>query len=180
MSIVTNFLLYFCFAEENGYGNEIKEWPKLVKILISIIFGAIWLLALIPTDDSKNTDVPEESPAIVEKQESAEPKTETSEVQEQNEEDTQSEVDRSTPQSEEEPNDTGDQESSALPVIQDEEPEPEEKVNHEKETDGVTVYITPTGTKYHLDLDCGGENSTATTLDKAENSGYEPCRKCAQ
>lgn len=157
-----------------------KEWPKLVKILISIIFGAIWLLALITTDDSKNTDVPEESPAIVEKQESAEPKTETSEVQEQNEEDTQSEVDRSTPQSEEEPNDTGDQESSALPVIQDEEPEPEEKVNHEKETDGVTVYITPTGTKYHLDLDCGGENSTATTLDKAENSGYEPCRKCAQ
>lgn len=160
-----------------------KEWPKLVKILLSIIFGAIWLLLLIPTGDSENTDVPEDRPAIVEKQESEEPK----------EEDTQSEIDRSIPRDEEELGEADAQESSALPVIQDEdqeveepevkeveEPEAEEKINHEKETDGVTVYITPTGSKYHLDQDCGGENSTATTLESAENRGYGPCKKCAQ
>ena len=55
-----------------------------------------------------------------------------------------------------------------------------EKENHPKETDGVTVYVTPSGTKYHLDPDCGGENSAPTTLEKATQSGKTPCKKCAQ
>lgn len=53
------------------------------------------------------------------------------------------------------------------------------KPNHPKETDGVTVYVTPTGKCYHLDPDCGGKNSSATTLTRAKNSGYRPCKKCA-
>lgn len=42
-----------------------------------------------------------------------------------------------------------------------------------------TVYRTPTGKRYHLDPDCGGKNSRATTLDSAISSGLTPCQKCA-
>lgn len=43
-----------------------------------------------------------------------------------------------------------------------------------------TVYVTPTGKRYHLDPDCGGKNAHASTLDAALNSGLTPCKKCAQ
>lgn len=42
------------------------------------------------------------------------------------------------------------------------------------------VYITPTGSKYHLSASCAGENAIPTTLEDAENTGYTPCAKCAQ
>jgi len=48
------------------------------------------------------------------------------------------------------------------------------------EDNSQTVYKTPTGKRYHLDPDCGGKNSTATTLDKAKSIGLTPCKKCAQ
>ena len=41
------------------------------------------------------------------------------------------------------------------------------------------VYRTPTGKRYHFDPECGGKNSTATTLDAAVDSGLTPCKKCA-
>lgn len=53
------------------------------------------------------------------------------------------------------------------------------KPNHPKESDGVTVYTTPSGKCYHLDPDCGGKNSRPTTLTKAQSRGYRPCEKCA-
>lgn len=43
-----------------------------------------------------------------------------------------------------------------------------------------TVYITPTGKRYHLDPDCGGVNSRSTTLSDALSRGLTPCMKCAQ
>ena len=43
-----------------------------------------------------------------------------------------------------------------------------------------TVYVTPTGKRYHLSSTCGGKNSTATTLDNAKSMGLTPCKKCAQ
>ena len=41
-----------------------------------------------------------------------------------------------------------------------------------------TVYVTPSGKKYHYDPQCGGKNSSDTTLNKAKNRGKEPCKKC--
>ena len=43
-----------------------------------------------------------------------------------------------------------------------------------------TVYRTPTGKKYHLDPQCGGKNSSATTKTKAVKAGLTPCSKCAK
>lgn len=41
----------------------------------------------------------------------------------------------------------------------------------------VTVYITPTGKKYHK-TKCGNGTYTKTTLAKAKHAGLTPCKKC--
>ena len=47
-------------------------------------------------------------------------------------------------------------------------------------TNSQTVYVTPTGKRYHLKATCGGKNSRATTLSNAKSMGLTPCKKCAQ
>ncbi len=48
----------------------------------------------------------------------------------------------------------------------------------EKDT-SPTVYTTPTGEKYHYSKSCAGKNAHETTLNKATEQGYDPCKKCA-
>lgn len=57
-------------------------------------------------------------------------------------------------------------------------PEPEPDPEPAQET-GRTVYITPTGSKYHYDNNCNGGTYIASTLDEAKSLGLEPCKKCA-
>lgn len=45
--------------------------------------------------------------------------------------------------------------------------------------DSMTVYITPTGKRYHYSPTCGGENSKPTTKADAIARGLTPCKKCA-
>lgn len=52
-------------------------------------------------------------------------------------------------------------------------------VNNAK-TDSQTVYVTPTGKRYHLISTCGGKNSRAVSLSQAKSMGLTPCKKCAQ
>ena len=47
------------------------------------------------------------------------------------------------------------------------------------ETSSKTVYITPSGKRWHLNENCAGKNATATTLEKAEEKSLTPCKKCA-
>lgn len=42
-----------------------------------------------------------------------------------------------------------------------------------------TVYVTPTGSKYHYSSTCNGGNYSATTLDAALARGLTACKKCA-
>lgn len=53
---------------------------------------------------------------------------------------------------------------------------PEEEID---EPISRTVYITPTGKRYHYRSTCGGKNSYAVTLDQAIAQGFTPCKKCA-
>ena len=46
--------------------------------------------------------------------------------------------------------------------------------------DGVHVYITPSGKKYHYSSSCGGANAYQTTLDEALSEGKTPCKKCVK
>ena len=41
-----------------------------------------------------------------------------------------------------------------------------------------TVYITPTGKRYHNRATCAGKNGRAVTITKARSAGYTPCKKC--
>lgn len=47
------------------------------------------------------------------------------------------------------------------------------------EQSSTTVYITPTGKRYHYDNHCNDGNYSPTTLDKAESAGLTPCKRCA-
>lgn len=42
------------------------------------------------------------------------------------------------------------------------------------------VYRTPSGKKYHIDPDCGGENSYEVTLGEATKAKLTPCKKCVE
>lgn len=42
-----------------------------------------------------------------------------------------------------------------------------------------TVYITPTGKRYHYDNSCNGGTYIESTLDEALSLGLTPCKKCA-
>lgn len=43
---------------------------------------------------------------------------------------------------------------------------------------GRTVYITPTGKRYHYDNSCNGGTYIESTLDEAISRGLTPCKKC--
>lgn len=42
-----------------------------------------------------------------------------------------------------------------------------------------TVYRTPTGKRYHLDLFCAGSSYIESTLEESTALGLTPCKKCA-
>ena len=46
--------------------------------------------------------------------------------------------------------------------------------------EGRVVYVAPTGSKYHFDPDCAGENAIATTYYDVEMMEIDPCGKCAK
>lgn len=41
------------------------------------------------------------------------------------------------------------------------------------------VYVTPSGTKYHLRSKCAGDTAKAVSLEEAVENGYLPCKICA-
>ena len=47
------------------------------------------------------------------------------------------------------------------------------------QTNSRTVYVTPTGKRYHYSAKCAGKNATEATLDEAQNMGLTPCKNCA-
>lgn len=57
--------------------------------------------------------------------------------------------------------------------------ESDEKSEVESTWDGKTVYITPSGKRYHIKASCAGANAIETDRKSAEES-YTPCRRCAK
>lgn len=56
--------------------------------------------------------------------------------------------------------------------------ETEESQNND-DSQSITVYITPTGKKYHYDGNCGNGTYIPIDLDKAIAQGYGACKKCS-
>lgn len=62
-----------------------------------------------------------------------------------------------------------------------EETTPEEVVKEEEpQVSSQTVYITPTGEKYHAIPDCGRGTYNPISMDEAIQRGYSACEKCCQ
>ena len=56
----------------------------------------------------------------------------------------------------------------------------EVSIIQETEPTSQTVYITPSGKRWHLSESCAGKNAMATTLEKAEEKSLTPCKKCVK
>ena len=50
-------------------------------------------------------------------------------------------------------------------------------ISTEVQAKSKSVYVTPTGSKYHKKK-CGNGTYTKTTLAKAKYAGLTPCKKC--
>ena len=48
----------------------------------------------------------------------------------------------------------------------------------QNDSQSITVYITPTGKKYHYSSNCGNGTYIPVSLDEAISKSYEPCKKC--
>lgn len=83
------------------------------------------------------------------------------------------------------------EEQAAQPVKEDPAPvdkgdQPQEKPVQEPaaiapaaEQSSATVYVTPTGKRYHYDNHCNAGSYSPTTLEKAKAAGLTPCKRCA-
>ena len=58
-------------------------------------------------------------------------------------------------------------------------PTTQKKTTKKVVSQGKTLYITPTGKKYHYDPHCNGVTYFKTTLEDALNWGLTPCKKYA-
>lgn len=60
------------------------------------------------------------------------------------------------------------------------EPEPQpDPAPQQNQSNSHTVYITPTGKRYHYDNNCNGGTYIPSTLAEAQAMGLTPCKKCA-
>lgn len=68
-------------------------------------------------------------------------------------------------------------ETEAVVEVVEDEPETEQIEYTTEKKSGKTVYITPTGEKYHCSSACAGKNAMARDYDDVEGV-YDPCKKC--
>lgn len=73
---------------------------------------------------------------------------------------------------------TSEIETEAVVEVVEDEPETEQIESTTEKKSGRTVYITPTGEKYHCSSACAGKNAMARDYDDVEGV-YDPCKKCA-
>lgn len=66
------------------------------------------------------------------------------------------------------------------PAQQYDDPAPAQQYDGPAPGDGYayTVYITPTGKRYHYLQSCAGKNATPVSLEEAQRR-FTPCKKCA-
>lgn len=55
----------------------------------------------------------------------------------------------------------------------------QQQQSQQSQSNGRTVYITPTGKRYHYDNHCNGGTYIPSTKSEAQAMGLTPCKKCA-
>lgn len=124
-------------------------WNKTVKIIISVIIALLAIISLMTPGNGENTN--NDTVAVgVTTQTTTEPKSTTTAT-------TTTEATTTTTE-------TTTKETTTEQTTKD---------------NSRTVYITPTGEKYHYSKACAGKNAIESTYNKVKDI-YEPCKKCAQ
>lgn len=124
-------------------------------------------------DVSEDVQVPAEDSA--DKQEPAQPAREAGETVQEPQEQPQA----NEPESEPLEADPQASEPDPAPVVTPE-PEPQpDPAPQQNQSNSHTVYITPTGKRYHYDNNCNGGTYIPSTLAEAQAMGLTPCKKCA-
>ena len=162
-----------------------KKTGLIVVMILCVAFSGI--IGCMSTSDKDNHKM-----NVSEKISEPEIKEENDEIEEIPEIDVDDIVDEAVINDEPAPAESVDIAVTKPPVQEEPEKEPEsvpvvtEPVVPERETvveeevyNGPTVYITPTGKKYHYSSSCAGKNAIEKSLDNVRNS-YGPCKKCAQ
>lgn len=191
-------------SKSGGSGSQSTGGKAPKKSTIKIIGGILAVLVVIGgvsscMDSGNESQDTTESSAVQETiqeeqqdvQEPAEDQVTSQEAQEaqgeaqntQAEQQDEPEVQQSAQQpqaSEPEPAQPAASQTPAETPAEDPAPSPEpETAPAEDQANIRTVYITPTGSKYHYDNNCNGGTYIPSTLAEAQAKGLTPCKKCA-
>lgn len=126
-----------------------------------------------PQDASEAQDVSEDVQVSADEQEPAQPVQEAGETVQEPQEQSQANEPEPEPQESEPQAAAPDPAPAVTP-----EPEPD-PAPQENQTNSRTVYITPTGKRYHYDNNCNDGTYIPSTLAEAQAMGLTPCKKCA-
>ena len=154
------------------------NWGKKVKIAISVIFALLFIIAVASPSDS---DEPVNTDNIVE---SSTIEATTDEYITEAEESTAITIVPTTQETTtQETTTTAPETTTKETTTVAEKTTVKQTTTTERETTtaqpaGRTVYITPSGKRYHYDPDCGGKNSYSVSIDNV--GSRTPCQKCAQ
>ncbi|MBO5934043.1 MAG: DUF4236 domain-containing protein [Clostridia bacterium] len=160
------------------------NWGKKVKIAISVIFALLFIIAVASPSDSGepvNTDNIVGSSTIESTTDEHVPEVEESGIiiaVPTTQETTTKETTTAAPETT-----TAETTTVTETTTVAEKTTVKQTTTTERETTtvkpaGRTVYITPSGKRYHYDPDCGGKNSYAVSIDNV--GSRTPCQKCAQ
>lgn len=134
-------------------------WNKTVKIIISVIFALLIIIGLMTPGDSGNTN--NETIAVgVTTQTTTEPET------------TETTATTATTTTTTETTTTTTTTTTGTTTK-------ETTTEQTTKDNSRTVYITPTGEKYHYSKACAGKNAMERTYNEVKDR-YDPCKKCAQ
>lgn len=149
-----------------------RKWPYiLVALLLIIVIGSA-----MGSNDSTPTDQSTASNSTETSATSEEPDTQQEESFQAHISDSSTAPQATTEPQEEPQADISDSttEPTEEPVVQaPAEPDPTPTQNAQ------TVYVTPTGNRYHYDSHCNDGTYIASTLEEALAAGLTPCKKCA-
>ena len=152
-------------------------WSKNTKIIVSAIIALLFIIGCASSTTEEHTEPAINSDNTIAEYASDEISSEIKEITTKQETTT-----KITTEAETTTEITTIEKTTVAETTTEKAPETEktttEKVQETEKPAGRTVYITPSGKKYHLDPDCGGKNSRAVSIDNVGGRG--PCNKCAQ
>lgn len=168
-------------TEGQSYTQKGITWFKGLNTNNKIIVGCVAMFVVIllicfigaATEDNDYEETPIETTTVYASEATIkEETTETTEI-----ETTEVTTEETTVEEITEESTTEIETEAAVEVVEDE-PETEQIEYTTEKKSGRTVYITPTGEKYHCSSACAGKNAMARDYDDVEGV-YDPCKKCA-